>query len=108
MAVPRPVTNPAAGYGDRLADAVARRESQVLLGLDPDPMRLLPRALGAVDEDRTAAQRAAAAVRAHCAALLEAAAPACVGVKLQLACFERLGAPGWAALVDVADAAREA
>ena len=35
-------------------------------------------------------------------------APACVGVKLQLACFERLGAPGWAALADVAGQARAA
>jgi orotidine-5'-phosphate decarboxylase len=31
-----------------------------------------------------------------------------VAVKLQLACFERLGAPGWAALTEVAAAAREA
>ena len=54
----------------------------------------------------TAAERAAAAVRAHCVALVDAAAPACVGVKLQLACFERLGAPGWAALADVAAPAR--
>ena len=29
-------------------------------------------------------------------------------MKLQLACFERLGAPGWRALVDVAAAARAA
>jgi len=31
-----------------------------------------------------------------------------VAVKLQLACFERLGAPGWAALHRTAEAAREA
>jgi orotidine-5'-phosphate decarboxylase len=31
-----------------------------------------------------------------------------VAVKPQLACFERLGAPGWAALADVLDAASEA
>jgi orotidine-5'-phosphate decarboxylase len=110
LAVPRPVTQVGTGFGDRLADAVARRESQVLLGLDPDPAHLLPAALASVDRGAggTAAQRAAAAVRAHCVALLEAAAPACVGAKLQLACFERLGAPGWTALVEVASAAREA
>jgi orotidine-5'-phosphate decarboxylase len=108
MAVPRPMTEPA-GFGDRLADAVARRESQVLLGLDPDPMRLLPGAsLAAEERGGTAAHRAAAAVRAHCAALVEAVAPACVGVKLQLACFERLGAPGWEALVEVASGVRAA
>ncbi len=45
---------------------------------------------------------------AHCRALIEAAGPACVAVKPQLACFERLGAPGWAALASVVDAARQA
>jgi orotidine-5'-phosphate decarboxylase len=37
-----------------------------------------------------------------------AAGPACVAAKLQLACFERLGAPGWAALDRAAAAARAA
>lgn len=37
-------------------------------------------------------------MQVHCAALIDAAGPACVAVKPQLACFERLGAPGWAAL----------
>jgi orotidine-5'-phosphate decarboxylase len=36
------------------------------------------------------------------------AGPACVAVKPQLACFERLGAPGWRALAEVADAAGRA
>lgn len=43
----------------------------------------------------------------HCRAAIEAAGQACVAVKLQLACFERLGAPGWAALAATRDAARE-
>ena len=108
--MPRPVSRPAAGFGDRLAHAVERSQSQVLLGLDPDPARLLPDALGSVEggDHHTAAEQAAAAVGAHCAALVDAVAPACVGVKLQLACFERLGAPGWAALADVAAHARAA
>ena len=38
----------------------------------------------------------------HCGALIEAAGEACVGAKLQLACFERLGPPGWQALAAVA------
>jgi orotidine-5'-phosphate decarboxylase len=46
-------------------------------------------------------QRAAAAVAAHCCAVIDAVAPAVVAVKLQLACFERLGAAGRAALGDV-------
>jgi orotidine-5'-phosphate decarboxylase len=40
--------------------------------------------------------------------LIEAAGPACVAAKPQLACFERLGAPGWDALARVVAAARRA
>jgi orotidine-5'-phosphate decarboxylase len=45
-------------------------------------------------------------VAAHCRALVDAAGPACVAVKPQLACFERLGALGWAALTDAMEHAR--
>lgn len=55
-----------------------------------------------------AADLAAAAVVTHCRSLIDRAGPACVAVKPQLACFERLGAPGWAALADVCAIAREA
>ena len=82
-------------FGDRLAAQVAARESQIVLGLDPDPARLWPDAAGAIPASGTPAELAAAAVTAHCAALIDAAAPACVAFKPQLACFERLGAPGW-------------
>jgi orotidine-5'-phosphate decarboxylase len=54
------------------------------------------------------AERAGRAVAAHCRSLIETAGPSCVAVKLQLACFERLGAPGWQALADVVTAAHEA
>ncbi len=39
--------------------------------------------------------------------MIEATAEYCVAVKLQLACFERLGGPGWAALEATAAAARD-
>jgi len=52
--------------------------------------------------------RAAAAVLAHCRAVIAAAGPACVACKPQLACFERLGAPGIAALHEVVAAAHAA
>lgn len=53
----------------------------------------------------SAAELAARAVAAHCRLVLEAVADECVAVKPQVACFERLGAPGWAALREiVADA----
>lgn len=77
-----------------------------MLGLDPDPAVLWPSALEGADGGSTA-ERTAAAVAAHCRAAIEAAGPSCVAVKPQLACFERLGAPGWQALEATRDAARE-
>jgi orotidine-5'-phosphate decarboxylase len=49
------------------------------LGLDPDP-------------------GPASAVTERCLGLIDAAGGSCVAVKPQLACFERLGPPGWEAL----------
>jgi orotidine-5'-phosphate decarboxylase len=88
-----------AGFGDALARRVAARESQIVLGLDPDPDRLWPEAGEGDAGDR---------VLAHCRAVIDAAGEACVAVKPQLACFERLGAPGWSALRAVVDHARAA
>jgi orotidine-5'-phosphate decarboxylase len=79
-----------------------------VLGLDPDPVRLWPDALAQAPDDGPPARRAAGAVRAHCAALIDAAGPACVAVKPQLACFERLGSEGWAALAATVRHARAA
>jgi len=77
-----------------------------VLGLDPDPAALWPSALVGVDGDTTADRTAAAVVR-HCELAIEAAGPACVAVKPQLACFERLGSAGWLALERVGAIARE-
>jgi orotidine-5'-phosphate decarboxylase len=79
-----------------------------VLGLDPDPGALWPQALEAGEDggEGSVAERTAAAVTRHCLAAIEAAGPACVAAKLQLACFERLGAPGWRALADVRAAAQ--
>jgi orotidine-5'-phosphate decarboxylase len=79
-------------FGDRLAATVARRESQIVCGLDPDPTKLWP---GSAD------------VAEHCRAVIAAAAPAIVAIKPQLACFERLGADGPAALHAAVTAARD-
>ena len=51
--------------------------------------------------------RAARAVAAHCALAIEATAGECVAVKLQVACFERLGAAGWSVLADTVALARD-
>lgn len=88
-------------FADRLAERVAARSSQIVLGLDPDPNRLWPVALEAAPAEGDPAERAATAVAAHCTALIDAAGEACVAIKPQLACFERLGALGWAALETV-------
>ena len=99
----------AGSFGDTLAARVEERESQIVLGLDPDPSALWPGADAAGSNDGVSgaaradgafspAQRAACAVQAHCLALIDAAGPACVAVKPQLACFERLGAVGRHAL----------
>jgi orotidine-5'-phosphate decarboxylase len=155
----------AAPFGERLAAAVAARESQIVLGIDPDPARLWPAALASTGESRaelatllaaaehaaqafgggagpsrdivagpdrhddepragsappgagraseatppdTARLEAAAAVLAHGIALIDAAGPACVAAKPQLACFERLGFGGWLALDAVCRHARAA
>jgi orotidine-5'-phosphate decarboxylase len=84
---------------------VEERRSRVVLGLDPDPAALWPEAVEPPAEGDVA-ERTAQAVARHCRAALEAAGQACVAVKLQLACFERLGAPGWRALADAVGAAR--
>ncbi|HEX3737497.1 MAG TPA: orotidine-5'-phosphate decarboxylase, partial [Solirubrobacterales bacterium] len=60
------------------------------------------------DGDGSPAQLAGSAVAAHCAELIELVGPHCVAVKPQLACFERLGPPGWEALAEAREAAREA
>jgi orotidine-5'-phosphate decarboxylase len=99
-----------AGFPDRLAALVEERRSQIVLGLDPDPAALWPAAVGREEEPDPAAhgaERTAAAVARHCSAAIDAAGPACVAVKLQFACFERLGAAGWSSLADVAAHARD-
>lgn len=104
------------GFADRVAALVEERRSQIVLGLDPDPSALWPEAVeaGAVGTAAPAApaaevaQLTAAAVERHCRAAIDAAGPSCVAVKPQVACFERLGAPGWSALAAVVEAARDA
>jgi orotidine-5'-phosphate decarboxylase len=76
-------------FADRLSAAAGERSSQLCLGLDP----------GAADADAAAEE---------CLRLIELAGSQCVAAKPQLACFERHGAAGWAALERVCAAAREA
>jgi len=95
-----------APFGQRLALAVGARQSNVVIGLDPDPQRLWPDAHRAAG-DGSPEQRLARAVLAHCHLVIDAVAPAVVAVKPQLACFERLGAQGRTVLAAVCDHARD-
>jgi orotidine-5'-phosphate decarboxylase len=94
-------------FADRLAALVEERRSRVALGLDPDPAALWPAAVAA-SEGGDRVIRTAGAVARHCMLAIDAAGPACVAVKLQLACFERLGDSGWRALRRTAEHARDA
>ena len=100
-------------FGDRLAERVDDRASQLVVGLDPDPMKLWPRAYklaesqGPARPQTSPSARAAFAMAVHCVLVIEAIADHAVAVKLQVACFERLGAPGWAALAQTVQRARE-
>src|SRR3954453_10882783 len=88
-------------FSDRLAVLVEERQSQVVLGLDPDPSKLWPEAVaraGLAETLEAPARLTADAVAHHCALAIAAAGPSCVAVKPQLACFERLGSHGWGAL----------
>ena len=99
-----------------MAARVAERESQIVLGLDPDPSTLWPgaglqgngrpNARRSATGDSGALEPAVAAVLEHCLAVIDATADACVAVKLQLARFEVLGAAGWSAMRIVAAHAR--
>jgi orotidine-5'-phosphate decarboxylase len=122
VAEPARASPTAVGFGDRVSALVAERESQIVLGIDPDPMALWPEvqevltsrdleqdmpepppALKAFGFDHDpAAESTAFATLIQCRFLMEAAAPACVGVKFQLACFERLGQWGWRILSTLA------
>ena len=98
----------ASKFADRLTALVEERRSQVCLGLDPDPAKSLPGIAVESGGDGSPAELAGRAVAAHCRELIERVGPHCVAVKPQLACFERLGPPGWEALAEAREAAREA
>src|ERR1700752_4150622 len=81
-------------FGDRVAAAVERKRSQLVVGLDPIP-DLLPVELRGD-------------VARFCCGIVDAVAPYAVAVKPQLAFFEVLGADGMAAFAEVCGYARRA
>jgi orotidine-5'-phosphate decarboxylase len=92
-----------ANFGDRLAEAVAAKQSQLAVGLDPR-LDLLPVELrGEAVLGRAAA---ASAVARFCRGIVDAVAPYVAAVKPQAAFFEALGADGVRALEEVCAHAR--
>ena len=92
-------------FSDRLAEAVERKRTQLVVGLDPR-VDLLPVELrGEAGRGRAAA---AGAVERFCKGIVDAVAPYVVAVKPQVAFFEALGGDGWLALEAVSRYASEA
>ena len=92
-----------ANFADRVADAVERKRSQLVVGLDP-LLDLLPVELRG--EAVLGRASAAAAVARFCKGIVDAVGPYVVAVKPQSAFFEVLGADGIRALEEVCDYAR--
>jgi len=92
-------------FADRLAEAVERKRSQLVVGLDPRPDLLPVELRGEAQEGREGAARACGR---FCRGLVDAVAPYVVAVKPQVAFFEALGADGIAALEDACSYARAA
>jgi orotidine-5'-phosphate decarboxylase len=90
-------------FGDRLAEAVERKRSQLLVGLDP-VTELLP--LELAGDAQLGRAEAANACERFCRGVIDAVAQYAVGVKPQLAFFEALGADGMHAFENVCAYAR--
>jgi orotidine-5'-phosphate decarboxylase len=94
-----------ATFADRLAEAVERKRSQLVVGLDPR-VDLLPMELRG--ESVLGRAEAANAVARFSCGIIDAVAPYVVAVKPQVAFFETLGAAGIAAMERVCGYARDA
>ena len=92
-------------FADRVAEAVERKQSQLVVGLDPRPELLPVELRGATHASRAAA---AEACERFCRGIVDAVAPYVVGVKPQLAFFEALGSDGLRAFEEVCAYARAA
>ena len=90
-------------FADRLAEAVERKRSQLVVGLDPRP-DLLPVELKG--DAHLGREQAAEACGRFCRGLVDAVAPYVVAVKPQVAFFEALGADGIRVFEDICAYAR--
>ena len=92
-------------FADRLVEAVTRKQTQLVVGLDPR-LDLLPMELrGEAVLGRAAA---ASSVARFCKGVVDAVAPYVAAVKPQSAFFEALGSDGFRALEEVCEYSRSA
>ena len=101
------MTNPTpyGSFADRLIEAVRAKRSHAVVGLDPHLKLLPPSLLREVSlGDRN---QVAGVLEKFCAGVIEAVCDVVPAVKPQVAFFERLGAPGFAALERVVRLARD-
>lgn len=93
-------------FAERWLLAAARKGSPVCVGLDPVWGKLPPEVRqGVADDDREAVSEA---LGRFCEGVIDAVSAAVPCVKVQLACFERYGAAGFAAYERVVEHARRA
>ncbi len=92
-------------FADRVSEAVERKRSQIVVGLDPVPDQLPVELRGEAVLGR---DHAAAACARFCCGIIDAVAPYAVAVKPQSAFFEALGSDGFRALEEVCEYARAA
>jgi orotidine-5'-phosphate decarboxylase len=92
-------------FGDRVAETVEQKRTQLVLGLDPRP-DLLPLELRAAA--LAGREAAAEACLRFAFGLVDAAGPYVAGVKIQLAFYEALGADGMRAFEETCAYARSA
>jgi orotidine-5'-phosphate decarboxylase len=96
-------------FGDRLLEAVERRRSHVVIGLDPEYGSLPPEVTATHPREAyaTEADMKVACYRRFLTGLLPALVDVAAGVKIQIAYFEALGAPGYALYEEMVGVARD-
>jgi orotidine-5'-phosphate decarboxylase len=91
-------------FADRLQESASRRQSAIVVGMDPNPALFPPEVAAAAGAGPEAL---AEAFERFSAGILEAVAEATIAVKFQSAFYERLGVAGAAALARSLARARE-
>lgn len=92
-------------FGDRLTEAVLRKNSRLCVGLDPRPETMPHEFRRRISGD---IERAGKAVLDFCVEVIEQVGAHAAAVKIQAACFERLGPYGAPVMFSIAYAAKQA